>query len=187
MANAKEHAKRVAVLLAVAGIIFSSAGVTLILLMQSNNSGQSEQEKLQQQIQEQLRQQQEQSAPKEPLSGYEATPFDKATVNELKVETLKEGDGPAATKDSTVNANYFGWTSDGTIFDSTNKGGTTTPVDFPLSGVITGWTEGLNGVKQGSVVRLTIPADKAYGEAGSPPNIGANEPLVFIVELKEVK
>lgn len=187
MAKAKEHAKRVAILLAVAGIIFSSAGITLVLLLQSNNSGKSEQEKLQQQIQEQLKQQQAQSAPKQALPGYEATPFDKASVTELKVETLKQGDGKVATKDSTVTANYFGWTSDGTIFDSSNKGGTVTPASFPLSGVISGWTEGLTGVKAGSVVKLTIPTDKAYGATGSPPNIGPNEPLVFIVELKEVK
>lgn len=187
MAKAKENAKRVAILVAVAGIVFSTFGLTLVLLIQSGNSGQSEQEQLQQQIQEQLKQQQEQSAPKDPLPGYEATPFDKASVTELKVETLQEGDGQAATADSTVNANYFGWTADGTIFDSTNKGGTVTPIDFPLNGVIAGWTEGLTGVKAGSVVKLTIPADKAYGPTGSPPNIGPNEPLVFIVELKEVK
>ena len=124
---------------------------------------------------------------KEPLDGYAAESFDKASVTALKVETLKEGDGKAATKDSTVEANYFGWTSDGKIFDSSKRDGVTTAAEFPLSGVIAGWTEGLTGVKQGSVVKLTIPADKAYGEAGSPPNIGSNEPLVFIVELKTVK
>ena len=187
MAKAKENAKRVAILVAVAGVVFSTFGLTLVLLIQSGNSGQTDQEKLQQQIQDQIKQQQAQSAPKEPLPGYEATPFDKASVTELKVETLKEGDGKAASADSTVSASYFGWTSDGTIFDSSNKGGTVTPASFPLSGVISGWTEGLTGVKAGSVVKLTIPADKAYGATGSPPNIGPNEPLVFIVELKEVK
>lgn len=187
MAKAKENAKRVAILVAVAGIVFSTFGLTLVLLIQSGNSGQTDQEKLQQQIQDQIKQQQAQSAPKQALPGYEAAPFDKASVTELKVETLKQGDGTAATKDSTVSANYFGWTSDGTIFDSTNKNGAVTPIDFPLTGVITGWTEGLTGVRAGSVVKLTIPADKAYGATGSPPNIGPNEPLVFIVELKEVK
>lgn len=188
MAGAKEHAKRVAILVAIVGIIFSSAGLTLVLLLQSNNqdSAQTEQERIQQQIQDQLKQQ-EDSVPKEPLTGYEATPFDKASVTALQVEVLKEGDGPTASAESTVNANYFGWTSDGTIFDSTNKGGTITPIDFPLNAVIVGWTEGLSGQKQGSVVKLVIPADKAYGETGSPPSIGPNEPLAFIVEIKEVK
>lgn len=188
MASKKENATRVVILLAVAGMIFSTAGLTVVLLLQSGNgnTAQSEQEKLQQQIQEQLKQQQEASMPKEALPGYEVTPFDGASVTELKVETLKQGDGPAATAQSTVSANYFGWTSDGEIFDSTNKGGSVSPIDFPLSGVISGWTEGLTGVKQGSVVKLTIPAEKAYGatDNGDGRPFG---PLVFIVELTAVK
>lgn len=127
------------------------------------------------------------SAASEPLDGYSAEPFDKAAVTELKVEELKAGEGKEATADSMLTVNYFGWTSDGTIFDSSKKEGTATPIDFSLSGVIAGWTEGLAGAKPGSVRKLTIPADKAYGEAGSPPKIGANEPLVFIVEVKDVK
>ena len=187
MARIKENATRVGILLAIGGIIFSSAGLTIVLLMQNNNSDTSQQAQLQQQIQDQLKQQKEASVPKEPLPGYEATAFDAASVTELKVETLVEGTGAVATKDSTVTANYFGWTPDGKIFDSTNKGGMVAPIDFPLSGVIVGWTEGLTGVKQGSVVKLTIPADKAYGANGSPPSIGPNQPLIFIVQLTGVK
>ncbi len=125
--------------------------------------------------------------PKEPLTGYSAEPFDKSSVAGLKVEELKPGDGQAATADSTVKANYFGWTSDGKIFDSSQRGETATPVEFPLNGVIKGWTNGLTGVKAGAVVKLIIPADQAYGASGSPPNIGPNEPLEFIVQLVEVK
>lgn len=186
MAQIKKNATRIAILVAVAGMIFSSLGLTLVLLLQSdsNDSAQSQQEKLQQQIQEQ--QQKEASMPKDPLPGYEAVAFDAASVTALKVETIKQGDGPAATKDSTVTANYFGWTSDGKIFDSTNKGGSVTPIPFPLNGVIQGWTDGLNGVKQGSVVKLTIPGDQAYGnkDNGDGRPFG---PLAFIVELTEVK
>ena len=186
MAQIKKNATRIAILVAVAGMIFSSLGLTLVLLLQSdsNDSAQSQQEKLQQQIQEQ--QQKEASMPKDPLPGYEAVAFDSASVTGLKVETIKQGDGPAATKDSTVTANYFGWTSDGKIFDSTNKGGSVTPIPFPLNGVIQGWTDGLNGVKQGSVVKLTIPGDQAYGnkDNGDGRPFG---PLAFIVELTEVK
>lgn len=124
--------------------------------------------------------------PKEPLEGHKAEAFDPATVTELKVETLKEGDGKIAEKSSTVTANYFGWTSDGKIFDSTQEGDSATPIDFPLEGVIEGWTEGLSGVKAGSTVKLSIPAEKAYGsnDDGSGRPVG---PLMFIVELKEVK
>ncbi|MBP9738542.1 FKBP-type peptidyl-prolyl cis-trans isomerase [Candidatus Saccharibacteria bacterium] len=188
MASKKEGAKRVAILIAVGGMIFSSVGLTIVALTQQNSAdpAQTQQEQLQKQIQEQLKQQKEAQVPKDPLPGYEATSFDPASVTELKVETLKQGEGPSATSDSTVSANYFGWTSDGKIFDSTNKGGTVTPIDFPLSGVISGWTEGLTGVKQGSVVKITIPAEKAYGatDNGDGRPFG---PLVFIVELTEVK
>lgn len=186
MAQIKQNATRIAILVAVGGMIFSSVGLTVVLLLQSNDSTQSDQAALQQQLQDQIQQQQEDSVPKEPLPGYEATAFDGASVTALQVETLKEGDGPAATSDSTVTANYFGWTSDGKIFDSTNKGGEVTPIPFPLSGVIQGWTEGLSGVKQGSVVKLTIPADQAYGatDNGDGRPFG---PLAFIVELTEVK
>lgn len=121
-----------------------------------------------------------------PLEGYQAEAFDKASVTELKVETLKQGDGAELKADSTINANYFGWTADGQIFDSTNKDGKTTPIDFNLGQVIKGWTEGLTGVKAGSTVKLTIPADKAYGDVDSGTGQPTG-PLVFVVEVKELK
>lgn len=182
MGKVKQNAQRVVILMAVVGFAFSSVAVTVLYFMQSKNqtSQQEQQAELLKQIQEQNNMQ------KEPLPGYSAEPFDAASVTELKVETLKEGDGPVASASSTVNANYFGWTADGKIFDSTNKSGSVTPIDFPLSGVIKGWTEGLTGVKQGSTVKLTIPAEKAYGavDNGDGRPFG---PLVFIVEVKEVK
>ncbi len=182
MGKVKQNAQRVVILMAVVGFAFSSVAVTVLYFLQNKNqsSDQQKQTALLKQLQEQNTMQ------KDPLPGYAAEPFDAASVTELKVETLKEGDGPVATSASTVNANYFGWTSDGKIFDSTNKSGATNPIDFPLSGVIKGWTEGLTGVKQGSTVKLTIPADKAYGavDTGDGRPFG---PLAFIVELKEVK
>lgn len=125
---------------------------------------------------------------KDPLDGYAAAPFDKASVTSLAVQELKPGTGKAATVSSTVEANYFGWTSDGKIFDSSKKNGITTPVSFSLNQVISGWTEGLKGVKEGAVVKLIIPGAKAYGANGAPQaGIGPNEPLTFIVELIKVK
>ena len=185
MGKVKEGARRGAILLAAIGFVFSSGALTILYFVQNKDTSKST---AQQQLEQQLKQQQEATKMNEPLDGYSAEAFDKASVTELKVETLKEGDGTAATANSTVKANYFGWTSDGKIFDSSKKlGSAASPVSFPLSGVIKGWTEGLTGVKAGSVVKLTIPADKAYGATGSPPSIGANEPLVFVVELVEVK
>lgn len=137
-----------------------------------------------QELQEQYQRQLASSA--EPLDGYSADPFDKASITELKIEELKTGEGTAASSSSNVKVNYFGWTSDGTIFDSSKKGGEISPIEFSLDGVIPGWTEGLEGAKPGSVRKLLIPADKAYGQAGSPPSIGPNEPLAFIVEIQAV-
>lgn len=68
-------------------------------------------------------------------------------MKDLKVTVLKEGSGSVVKEDSTITANYFGWTSDGSIFDSTNKNGKVTPIDFSLTGVIQGWTKGLTGQK----------------------------------------
>lgn len=107
-------------------------------------------------------------------------------VKELKVEVLKQGSGETLASDSSIKANYFGWTSDGKIFDSTNKeGSAVTPIEFSLGGVIEGWTKGLTGQKVGSTVKLTIPAEQAYGstDTGSGQPTG---PLVFIVEIKEL-
>ena len=149
----------------------------------ANNNQQADQKNAQDQYAKMLS---EQRKSNKPLDGYKAEKFDKASIKELKVETLKEGDGAVLTADSTIKANYFGWNANGEIFDTTNKDGTATPIEFPLTGVIKGWTEGLTGVKVGSVVKLTIPADKAYGDIddGSGRPTG---PLVFIVEVTELK
>lgn len=121
----------------------------------------------------------------EPLDGYKATAFDSENLP-LKVEVLKEGDGEVVKATDTINASYFGWLSDGMIFDSSNKkGADDAPVSFPLNGVIKGWSEGLEGQKVGSVVKLTIPADKAYGTTGSGI-IPANAPLQFIVIIHKI-
>lgn len=185
MGKVKENAQRAVILMAVVGFAFSSVVGVIVYFLQAQNqtSEQTEQQKILEQLQEQNK---ETSMNNQPLEGYSAEPFDASSVTGLKVETLKEGDGAVANASSTVSANYFGWTSDGKIFDSSNKNGVATPIDFPLSGVISGWTEGLTNVKAGSVVKLIIPAEQAYGaeDKGDGRPFG---PLAFIVELKEVK
>ena len=126
------------------------------------------------------------AASSKPLKGYEATKFDGDSVDKLTVSTLKTGKGEEVKSDATIKANYFGWTSDGKIFDSTNQDGKTESVEFSLDMVVVGWKEGLTGAKVGDVVELTIPSDKAYGAAGSPPLIGPNQPLKFIVEIVDI-
>jgi FKBP-type peptidyl-prolyl cis-trans isomerase len=119
-----------------------------------------------------------------PLEGYQPEAFDAATVTDLKSEVLVEGTGEALKEDSKLNINYFGWTADGKIFESTNVNGVTTPYKgLALNGVIEGWKEGLVGKKTGSTVKLTIPAAKAYGDTdtGTGQPVG---PLMFIIEIK---
>lgn len=121
----------------------------------------------------------------EPLDGHSAAPFDADSVKELQKEVLVQGTGETVKETDTINVSYFGWLSDGRIFDSSKVKGTNTPIDLPLTGVISGWTEGLKGEKVGSTVKLTIPAAKAYGPQSSGI-IPANSPLTFIVIINSI-
>jgi len=167
-------------------MLVGTVGSFAVMILANNNQLQ-DQQKQQQAVNDYNKQLKEQAKNNKPLDGYTADAFDKSSVTKLDVETLVQGTGTAATSSSTLTVNYFGWTSDGSIFDSTNKNGTTSPVDISLTSVIPGWSTGLNGVKAGSTVRLTIPSDQGYGSNGSAPLIGPNEPLKFIVQVTAVK
>jgi len=170
-------------------MLIGTVGSFAVIVLANNNQkvDQAAQQKMVDEYQKQMKDQQEKyAATLKPLDGYKNEPFDAASVTELKLDTIVAGEGKAATAKSTVNANYFGWTADGKMFDSTNKNGTTTPIDFSLEQVIEGWTKGLTGVKAGSVVKLTIPTAQAYGESAAQSGKPAG-PLMFIIELKEVK
>ena len=80
---------------------------------------------------------------------------------------------------------YKGTLIDGTEFDSSYKRGQ--PATFPVSGVIKGWTEALQLMKEGSKWQLVIPADLAYGANGTGGPIGPNAVLIFEVELVSIK
>ena len=84
----------------------------------------------------------------------------------------------------TVKIHYLGALIDGTPFDSSYE--RNEPAEFPVEGVIPGFSEGLQLMKQGAKYRFIIPSDLAYGMQG-PPAIGPNQTLVFEVELLEVK
>jgi FKBP-type peptidyl-prolyl cis-trans isomerase FklB len=101
---------------------------------------------------------------------------------QYKVITAGKGKTPKAT--DTVTVNYQGTLIDGTEFDSSYKRGQ--PATFPVNGVIKGWTEALQLMKEGSKWQLVIPADLAYGERGGGP-IGPNAVLIFEIELLSVK
>ncbi len=130
---------------------------------------------------------QDHAATSEPLAGYSARTFDGTAVSKLNVETLVAGTGDTVKATDSINASYFGYLPDGTIFDSsTQKGAADAPTTLSLAGVIAGWTQGLTGVKVGSVVRLTIPAELGYGSVAQGV-IPANSPLEFIVEVHSIE
>ncbi|MFT7667803.1 MAG: FKBP-type peptidyl-prolyl cis-trans isomerase FkpA [Planctomycetota bacterium] len=95
-----------------------------------------------------------------------------------------EGVGAPPGPTDTVTVHYAGWTLDGKLFDSSYGRGQT--ISFPLNGVIAGWTEGLQLMKEGGKTTFLIPSNLAYGARGAPPSIGANADLVFLVELIKI-
>ncbi len=110
---------------------------------------------------------------------------DEVTVTEsgLQYEVITEGesDGEKPSQASTVRTHYHGTLIDGTVFDSSYDRGE--PAEFPVGGVIAGWTEALQMMSVGSKWRLTVPYSLAYGEQGAGGAIGPYSTLVFDVEL----
>jgi FKBP-type peptidyl-prolyl cis-trans isomerase FkpA len=169
-------------------MMVGTLGSFAVMVMSTNDSS-DQQADINKQLEAMKAQQEAQkqaAAASEPLDGYSAAAFDAASVTELQKEVLVQGEGAELKTSDTVNVDYFGWLPDGTIFDSSKKSGKVTPIDLPLTGVIKGWTEGLTGEKVGSTIKLTIPADKAYGAQGQG-SIPANTPLTFILTIHSVK
>lgn len=106
------------------------------------------------------------------------------TATGLQYEVITEGSGEKPTQQSTISAHYHGTLIDGTVFDSSYDRGQ--PAEFPVSGVIPGWTEALQLMGVGSKWRLTVPYQLAYGAQGAGGAIGPFQTLVFDVELLEI-
>lgn len=100
-------------------------------------------------------------------------------------EILKEGAGEFPKASNVVKVHYTGTLVDGTVFDSSVERGE--PIEFPLGGVIKGWTEGVQKINKGGKIKLYIPYQLAYGEEGRPPTIPPAATLVFEVELLDFK
>lgn len=109
----------------------------------------------------------------------------KTTATGLQYKVLKEGEGKSPKATDTVKVNYEGKLIDGKVFDSSYKRGE--PIEFPLNGVIPGWTEGVQLMKEGATYEFTIPSKLAYGERGAGGAIPPNATLIFKVELIQVK
>ena len=103
----------------------------------------------------------------------------------LQYKVLKEGNGKSPKATDKVVCHYEGMLVDGTMFDSSIQRGE--PATFPLNGVIAGWTEGLQLMKEGAKYRFFIPYQLGYGERGAGASIPPFAALVFDVELIEVK
>ncbi|MCP4322317.1 MAG: FKBP-type peptidyl-prolyl cis-trans isomerase [Psychromonas sp.] len=107
------------------------------------------------------------------------------TESGLQFEVIAMGEGEKPTAESTVSVHYHGSLIDGTVFDSSVERGQ--PAEFPVGGVIAGWTEALQLMPVGSKFKLAIPSDLAYGERGAGAAIGPHSTLVFEVELLAIK
>jgi FKBP-type peptidyl-prolyl cis-trans isomerase FklB len=102
------------------------------------------------------------------------------TKSGLQYKLIEAGSGKTPGPTDTVTVNYRGTLINGNEFDSSYDKGK--PVTFPLNGVIKGWTEGLQHVKEGGKIQLFIPSELAYGDRGPL----AHQALIFDVELISV-
>jgi FKBP-type peptidyl-prolyl cis-trans isomerase FklB len=103
----------------------------------------------------------------------------------LQYKVLSDGTGKTPKKDDTVTVIYRGTFIDGKEFDSSISRGQ--PTTFRVDGVIKGWTEALQLMKEGAKWKLFVPAELAYGQRGIPPRIPPYSTLIFEVELVSIK
>ena len=109
----------------------------------------------------------------------------KKTKSGLAYKVLQKGKGKVHPKaEDTVTCHYSGWTTDGKMFDSSVQRGQ--PAEFPLTGVIKGWTEGVPRMVEGEKTRFWIPGNLAYGDTPMRPGTPSGM-LVFDIELISIK
>jgi len=107
------------------------------------------------------------------------------TPSGLQYKVITEGHGKSPKATDTVLVHYRGTTIDGTEFDSSYK--RNEPISFPLNGVIPGWTEGVQLMKEGGKMELFIPSNLAYGSRGAGGVITPDSTLIFDIELLKVQ
>jgi FKBP-type peptidyl-prolyl cis-trans isomerase len=107
------------------------------------------------------------------------------TASGLQYKVITPGAGKSPKATDTVEVHYEGTLIDGTVFDSSYRRKET--IEFPLNGVIAGWTEGVQLMQEGAKYRFFIPSKLAYGSRGAGGVIGPNQALIFDVELIKVR
>lgn len=110
--------------------------------------------------------------------------FDAKSVSKLSTKDLKVGTGETLTSDTEYSAYYIGWNPKGKVFDQSIDD-KTLKTPLPGGNLIEGWNEGVIGMKIGGVRLISIPSEKAYGEAGSGEDIPKNSPIKFVVMVIE--
>lgn len=108
------------------------------------------------------------------------------TASGLQYKVLREGNGKRPTPNSSVTVHYHGTLINGRVFDSSVERGES-PISFNLNQVISGWTEGLQLMKEGAKYEFYIPSHLAYGDKGAGQLVKGGSTLIFQVELFEVK
>jgi len=109
------------------------------------------------------------------------------TSSGLRYQDLVVGEGAEAISGKEVVVHYTGWLTDGSKFDSSVDYGRPFSFQLGAGSVISGWDEGVAGMRMGGKRKLVIPPALGYGRSGSPPVIPPNATLVFDVELLEVR
>ena len=118
------------------------------------------------------------------LKANQAKPEVKTTASGLQYKVVTAGKGKTPKTTDTVMVNYRGRLIDGTVFDDSYQRGQ--PAVFELGGIIRGWQEALQLMKEGDRWEIYIPSELAFGPQGAGPQIGPNSALVFEVELIKV-
>ena len=106
------------------------------------------------------------------------------TASGLQYRVLRKGEGVKPKASNTVKVNYHGWLDNGKMFDrgSYESG---MPIEFGLTGVIPGWTEGMQLVGKGGMIELLIPSNLGYGKRGAGTAVPPDATLHFLVELQD--
>jgi FKBP-type peptidyl-prolyl cis-trans isomerase len=195
---ATRNSQRIGIWIIAIVMTIGTIGSFAVMILANDNAkiDQAQQQKLYADYQKQLDEQKKQADALsmqhyETFKTYQATPaaFDGGKVGDKVVKNdLKAGDGAEITADTKYQAYYIGWNPKGKTFDSSFDGSKLkAPIDTSTTNLITGWNEGVVGMKVGGVREITIPSDLAYGEQGSGDTIAPNTPIKFIIMIIAAK